>query len=282
MKEMQAAPGLVTRRFALGAPLALTAAGAAVAKPKQRRIDFRSPRDNVRAFVKLTGDVSGASKCIWTRGEIFGLVDGEMARPLARYESARVGRYLPQADGSYRYVYRGLILYQDFESGEFVDAIVNPYTGKQVEVKHYATSIGEYTISPNGIIPSKAFKGESAKVHAGPFILPWTILGDRVWVTSDERVRYQRPSDGEYRVDNAILRYAGHLSELEDESLTSARCESSWQTQLNWFSWLEMGSIKGMVMQGGAGTKLKSAAELPAKFTNFAERKFPGFLTSNR
>jgi hypothetical protein len=232
----------------------------------------------VRAFVKLTGDLSGKSTCGWTRGELFGLLDGEMARPLVRYESARSGRHLLQPDGSYKYVYRGLILYQDYATGEYIDTLLNPYTGKQVEVKHFATSIGEYTISENGIIPSRAFKGESAKVHSGPFILPWTVLENRVWVTSDERVRYQRPSDGEYRVDNAILRYGGYLDELEDPSLTFARCESSWQTQLNWFSWLAMGEKKGMIMQGGAGLKLRSAAELPESFKKFGERIFPGSL----
>jgi hypothetical protein len=74
------------------------------------------------------------------------------------------------------------------------------------------------------------------------------------------------------------LRYGGYLDELEDSSLTFARCESSWQTQLNWFSWLAMGEKKGMIMQGGAGLKLRSAAELPAPFKNFAERTFPGSL----
>jgi hypothetical protein len=268
----------MTRRAALAVPIALAATGTAAARAVRRPVDFKSPRDNVAAFVKLTGDLSGESTCGWTRGEIFGLVEGEMARPLVRYESARVGRHLRQPDGSYKYIYRGLILYQDFETGEFIDTLVNPYTGRKVGVKHFATSIGEYTISERGVIPAKAFKGESAKVHSGPFILPWTVLGDRIWVTSDERVRYQRPSDGEYRVDNAILRYSGYLSELEDPAITSARCESSWQTQLNWFSWLEMGSIKGMVMQGGAGVKLPSVKQLPATFRRFTEARFPGFL----
>ncbi len=234
----------------------------------------------MHALVKLIGDVSGRTTVGWTQGDIFGLRGSEIARPLMRFESARIGRYTRRADGAWVYNYRGVIAYKALDSDRFIDSLVNPYTNESVAVKHYATSIGSYAYTRVGVEPSAAFKGERGEEMGKPFRLPWTIVGDDVWVTTDERVRYRRPSDGEYRVDNAINRYAGKLSELQDPALTSAPCTSSWQTELNWFSWLGMGAQPGMIMQGGAGRKFAGVAQLPAALVEFVEHKFPGTLTA--
>ena len=229
----------------------------------------------MHALVKLIGDVSGRTTVGWTQGDIFGLRGSEMARPLMRFESARIGRYTRRADGAWVYNYRGVIAYKALDSDRFIDSLVNPYTNESVAVKHYATSIGSYAYTRVGVEASAAFKGERGEEMGKPFRLPWTIVGDDVWVTTDERVRYRRPSDEEYRVDNAINRYAGKLSELQDPALTSAACTSSWQTELNWFSWLGMGAQPGMIMQGEPGESLPAWPSFPPRWSSSLSTNFP-------
>jgi hypothetical protein len=273
----------ISRRQALAAGPLLglaTTASLATPIPRIRSYDFDRPGDTIHALVKIIGDVSGRTTYGWSQGEIFGLTPGALARPLLRYESCRIGRYIAGADGAFEYRYRGMIFYKDYDTGAFIDRFRNPYTEAIVPVRHFQTSIGRYVYTERGVAPNAAFKGETGKRFGEPFRLPWTIVGDDIWVTLDERVRYRRPSDGEYRVDNAILRYAAKNRALEDARLTSVPCTSSWQTQLNWFGWLGMDAREGMIMQGGHGRKFETLEELPPALRKFAELKFPGSTSS--
>lgn len=242
-------------------------------------LDLSKPEDNVYAIVKIQGDVGGKTTYSWGQGNIFGIKDGEMATPLLRYQSARLGRYFKQVDGSYIFKYRGLIFYQDFETGAFIDEFTNPYTDQTVAVKHYKTSIGQFSYTTKGPKAARAFTGNSGKPYGDPYILPWIKASNRIWVMLDERVEYERPSDKEWRRDNAILRYESNWDELNNPDLTAASATSSFQTHIDWFTWLNMKGETGGIMQGGMGQKFKSLDEFPSEFVEFAERKYPGSLT---
>jgi len=246
-------------------------------KVSGKELDLTKPEDNLHAIVKVQGDISGETTYTFSQGEVYGVLPRKVADPMFKYQSARVGRYLKQLDGSYLFRYRGMIFYQDFDSGEFIEEYTNPYTDKTVKVKH--CSIGAYFLTTLGAKPLKEVEGTFSDSKDKPYILPWQRLGDRIWVSLDERVRYKRPSDGNWRVDNAIFRYQSSWSDLNNPERTSARTSSSWQTSIDWFSWLNMTETPGRHMQGGVGAKLNSIEEYPKAFYDFAETQYPGILS---
>lgn len=271
----------LSRRTALITASAFAAGSSTIQSPARAslNLDLTKPSDNVYAIVKMQGDVSGKTMYPWGQGHIYGVLDGEMATAMLRFQSCRIGEHRWRNDGAYVFRYRGMIFYQDYDTGEFIDSYRNPYTDQDCEVRHFRTSIGEYAYTETGTESARSFDGEVGKSYDGGYILPWQRAGDRLFVTLDERVLYRRPSDNALRLDNAILRYQANWSEVNNPELTAAETQSSWQTAISWFTWLDMGDRPGMHMQGGNGYKFSSLDDLPDAFTAFAEAKFPGVLT---
>lgn len=277
----------LTRRSVLTAS-ALSSVGLGLAGPAQAitdssaALDLTRPEDNVKAIVKIQGDLSGKTTYSWGHGHIFGVVDGQMATPMLQYQSMRMARYFQQDHGSYLFAYRGAIFYQDYETGEFIDEFKNPFTNETVAVKHWKSSIGRFLYTPQGPKAAANFKRNVGKDYTNkPYILPWLRGGDRVWVMLDERIEYERPSDGAWRRDNAILRLETPWAELMDPELTSSSASTSFQTDIDWFTWLGMSGHEGSLMQGGLGRKFESLEDLPVSFVEFAESRYPGILTDS-
>lgn len=289
-KEADYMPAM-SRRSMLGATSAslaglglascsIPANGAKVVAPQVPALDLTNPQDNVEAIVKIQGDTSGKKMYSWGHGHIYGAIDGQLTIPMLRYQLMRVGRHLRQDDGSYLFKYRGAIFYQDYDTGAFIDEFYNPITKEIVPVKHWKSSIGQFLYTALGPVTTRKFTGNFGKEYRGkPYILPWLRGGDRVWVMLDERVEYKRPSDGVWRRDNAILRYEAPWDELMDPGRTFCSSSSSFQTDIAWFTWLNMKDQRGSMIQGGMGRKFEAIDDLPKDFVAFAEERYPGVLT---
>lgn len=278
---MGSEPKLLDRRSLIGGSLIAGLPMAATARTVgANALDLTKPEDNVKAIVKIQGDLSGKTTYSWGHGHIFGVVDGQMATPMLQYQSMRVARYFPRDGASYLFAYRGAIFYQDYETGEYIDEFTNPFTQQTVKVKHWKSSIGRFLYTPQGPKAAANFKRNVGKDYTNrPYLLPWLRGGDRVWVMLDERIEYERPSDGVWRRDNAILRLETPWEELMDPERTSSSASTSFQTDIDWFTWLGMPGHAGSLMQGGLGRKFASLGDLPASFVTFAESRYPGILT---
>lgn len=241
-------------------------------------VDFSSPETNLLGYVRLIGDVSGKPSYGWGHGRVFGTQENELAKLLFDYQSCRLVEFRKLDDGSWAQGYRGLILFTDPESGRVIDGFRNPFTGEDNEVVHFRTSFGASIFSVDGPRSLAEFERESPR-EEGEFVMPWTVIGDDVWATYDERIAYRRP-DGEWRVDNAVYRYHGYLSELTDPDNSAPHHDMMWSTELNWFTYMRMGDIPGHVMWAGMGRKYDRLDALPEEFLGEAERRYPGFLTT--
>jgi len=190
----------------------------------QPRYDFSDPVDNLRAFVKITGDLTGRETYQWSSGRLFGSTPGKLAEPLADVQACRKQQYLKIADG-YRCLYRGMIIFFEPRSDNVLGIFDNPYTGKRNDVTHYRTQLSEYTITPQGYRGGITEIGESGVPRKAPFLLDWTVAGDDVWVIHDERLKYTRPDGGNVRIDNLLNQYHCRLGELDDTELSSVGCD---------------------------------------------------------
>lgn len=265
---------------ATGVALATVGTGASALVPARRtELNFTDPAFNVEALARILGDSTGKPTWTWSSGRLFAArKEGEFVDPILDYQGCKVITFRPIADGGFEMRFRGTILFMALGESVPLEIYKNPWNGNEAKVTHFRTSLGRIIYTPKGIVPIPTFKGEMGDNHS-PFLLPWERVGDDLWVTLDERVRYQRPSDNEWRVDNAINRYRCSASELANPKRTSVAAEFSWHTQLNWMTFLGMGDAPGGVMWGGAGKKYASLDALPTPFVDAAEKRFPGILT---
>lgn len=243
----------------------------------QSRYDFSNPADNLQAFVKITGDLTGRETYQWSSGRVFGSTPGNLAEPLADFQACRKQQYLKVADG-YRCLYRGIIIFFDLQSGDVLRVLDNPYTDKRNDVTHYRTQLSEYTITPQGYRGGITEIGESGVPRKAPFLLDWTVAGDDVWVSHDERLKYTRPDGGNVRIDNLLSQYHCQFGELDDTGLSSAGCDLSWRAELTWFPWMGMDGHPGHIFWGGMGQKYHKIDELPNRLVTAAEAIWPGAL----
>ena len=155
----------------------------------------------------------------------------------------------------------------------------NPVTGEANKVVHFKTSGGSSVYTTNGPYSLGGLKANAPSLDGKPFVMPWEIHGDDAWCTYDERVDYIRPVDGAHRVDNAVNRYHVKLSQLMDPKQPNCDADTMWSTEINWFTWMNMGARPGHIMWAGMGRHYRSLADYPKATLEQGEAKFPGFLT---
>jgi hypothetical protein len=244
----------------------------------QPRYDFSNPADNLQAFVKITGDLTGRETYQWSSGRLFGSTPGNLAKPLADFQACRKQQYLKVADG-YRCLYRGMIIFFELQSENVLRVFDNPYTDKRNDVTHYRTQLSEYTITPQGYRGGITEIGESGVPRKAPFLLDWTVAGDDVWVSHDERLKYTRPGGGNVRIDNLLSQYHCRFDELNDTGLSSVRCDLSWRAELTWFPWMGMDGHPGHIFWGGMGRNYHEIDDLPDRLLTAVDALWPGALS---
>lgn len=241
-------------------------------------IDFSSPDANLLGLVRVLGDVSGKPVFGWSHGQVFGVQEGELSKLLFDYVSCQRREFKQLEDGSWAKGYRGLILFTDPKTGKVIDTFVNPFTNEENSIRHFKTAFGAAVYTTTGPRSLRDFESETPHDYEKGYVLPWMVIGDEAWMTYDERVAYRRP-DGAWRVDNAVYRYKTYISDLTNPAITAPRAEMMWSTELNWFTYMNMGDIPGHIMWAGMGRKYFDLSDVPASFVDEAEARYPGFLS---
>ncbi|MCK6371793.1 MAG: DUF1838 domain-containing protein, partial [Gammaproteobacteria bacterium] len=104
--------------------------------PRREPVDFDDPAQNLRAFIKLTGDLDPQAETVgWFGGTVFAVTtpDKPLA-PLLGVEGFGVLRVAAQPNGAWRMFNREIAFYKDLKTNEFIDQWTNPFTGETVEV----------------------------------------------------------------------------------------------------------------------------------------------------
>jgi Protein of unknown function (DUF1838) len=242
--------------------------------------DPKNPEHNLIAFAKIIASLDGAPVWSWSHGRVFGILkENELAMPLMDYVSGQLNQVRRLKDGSYQRGYRGLIMFTNLDSDRVIDEWKNPITGETNKVVHFKTSGGSSVYTANGPYSLGGINAKAPALDDKPFVMPWTFVGDDAWCTYDERVDYIRPVDGAHRVDNAVNRYHVKLSQLLDPKQPNCEANSSWSTEINWFTWMNMGARPGHIMWSGMGKRYRTVAEYPKSTLEQGEKRFPGFLT---
>ena len=253
--------------------------GDPMAVPDQ--LDTRDPDHNLVTYMKILSDLSGRPTYRFHTGRILSVAPGQLGQPFMDFVACKQDRVRRLTDGSYQHGYRGVILFTEVDTGRVLDTFENPLTGKTNRVQHFRTQWGSGVFTRHGAY-SLAAAGQAQEapgLRDKPFQLGWTIVGDDVWVTYDERVAVRDAGGAIVYADSSMYRYHASLGQLKDPEQPSADTVMSWNTETTWWPWMDMGDTPGHLIFGSMGRKFADLAEVPEQVISASEEIFPGQLS---
>ena len=250
------------------------------------RVDFRDPAQNLRAFVKLLGDLD-PSKVAWSwfGGHVFAVSGTKPAQMLCGVEGFGVLRCEPRPDGKYRVLNRELAFYSNPYTGQYLDVWKNPLTGEDCEVHPIHNHYVGAELAP---VMKMDFEGTMREF---PFTPPWTVLGDDVFQTFEVHTAYPSPmkpkdwpreSAGDVMRIGEMFQRTAKLAQIEDDSLTSTHYTGTWTRIGPWLPWMLMGQRQGHLFYRSHTLKLSRVEDLPKDILAYTEKRFPKYLTAPR
>lgn len=236
-------------------PAAAPAAAKATEGPVPLTIDFQDPAQNLRAFIKVMGNLDPSVETVsWFGGDLFAVTSPD--KPLQRLfgvEGMGVLRTEARPDGSYRLFNRECAFYKNPMTGQYMDTWTNPFTGEEVEVSPIHNMVVNAEVAP-------VFKMDfDGKVQEIPFRPPWWIQEKidtamnmfEVHVAPPNPMsvaEWPRESAGPVnRISEMFHRFV-KLSDLQDESLTSVPYDGVWTRIGPWLPWMLQGQAEGHLL----------------------------------
>ena len=189
---------LITRRRVLAAGVAaglVTPAGRVTdaAAAASSSFDPTDAAGVLGVVARMRGSVDGRIAMGWLKARRYGVVDAEIT-PLFGMVTGTFSRYRVLDDGSIRNDSFELAFYTDLESGEVLDSITMPYTGKTVEVPRLMLGPSRGTTQPTfhelteRRDAEERTDSEEAMRPVGStrferWLGPITVKDDQVWIT---------------------------------------------------------------------------------------------------
>jgi hypothetical protein len=278
----------IDRRAAvLGVGVLSTAilAGVPIMADAATPLDTSDPNAMMMILAKLQGDVAGKVTYGYQRGQVYGLIGGaglplaDYGRRLYDYEGASVGRSRMLPNGDVETKSRSWLFYTDPASGDYIKTWRNPMTGRDVTVPPFRGGISGGTLTPKGPKVSANFTMESTVFNA-PTKLEFVTIGERTWVTRHAFTRWTPKGSTKARTEMTMDTWVVATRDLANKRLTAIPATSSWTSQTEWQTWLQMPEGQpGQQIWRSDGMKVYALADLPPKFVAQCNAEHPGILT---
>lgn len=290
-------PKAVSRRFfgALSLSTASIAGGAGHALAQPHKVDaLNSDVELVRAVRKMRSSTDGRLRSGWLEAKRFSYIDGEI-KPLLILLAGTISNSRDNGDGTFDINVVETTYYLDVETGELLDTLEMPGTGKVVKVPLYrsgpgvvtvgaSTAISELATGEEGVVSEDGKEGTAAFAPKGDVKLersvgPAVIDGNTVWIQTEEygRVFPTDPKDARVFYKESAI-WQGELDELVDPAVHAASAKLSYSAASSWRPWMEMGDIKGHTMSSGIGATCNSLAEMPEEWLRLTKIHHPDIL----
>ena len=255
------------------------------------------PDECLRLYLKLTSDLSGKPVIGWQEGILYGVMPGQITRPILGLAGFGTGSVHRQPDGSYQSLWKEVLYYTDLNTGEILETWRNPYNNVQCDVMHVHNGSVNMTLRSH-VADMAAVKARSGAEFgyssvqteldpAHPFFLPTTVIGDTVTMFSDARGHvknkldpkiWPRESTGEtYEVGEFYMNSCS-LKQLLDKRRSTVPSHGNWNRLSPWLPWMMMGGQQGQLFYRSITHKLTSTKELPARIRSYTEKRYPEFL----
>lgn len=288
----------VNRRVAIGGSAAFLAAAPfraatrdyapdAGGESTQRRIRL-SPEALLDSYVRLRARTDGKTAFGWLDALRYAVVDGEI-HPLCRVLAFGVSRFQKVSRERYEAVLLEVAYYVDMASGELLDTLVMPGTGKSVTVPRYRTgpkrvafgvSIDESESVGSGVarkqLQSFAPVGDVRLIRS---VSDPCVERGAYFVRHEEYGRVVPHDPAAARIFyREWTSWRGPAERALDAKVASASCECSYAALTSWRPWMQMGAVAGHTSENGRGAKIESVAQLPEEILRLTQRWNPDVL----
>jgi Protein of unknown function (DUF1838) len=244
-----------------------------------------APEAAMRTLARLQGDLSGRITFGYQRGRVFGLRPGaglplaDYGMRLYDYEGGSVARTRVLDNGDIETRSRGWLFYTDPETGDYLETWRNPVTGKTVPVPPFRGGIGGSVLTPNGPRVNANFTMEST-VFDSPVVLETVTMGGSSWLTRHAFTRWVPKGASQARTEFTLDVWTLPTRALLDTRTSHLPATSSWTSQTEWQTWLEMpADYAGAQLWHADGKKAFRIADLPPGFVARSNLKHPGILS---
>lgn len=252
-------------------------------------LDLTTPAGNVLAMARMTGDTDPTrTKHGWYEGRLMGVRPGEAARDLCGIIGLSSQRLVSQDnDRGWLLLQKECGFFTDLETGRVLERWTNPYSNESVEPFHIANDAVNRSIEP--VVRDQRFYESAAGVQPAerPYVLPWRVAGDRVFVEQSVHVwaknaldpaTWPRESSGPQIQVSDMLSYNLRVADLQNPALTALEYWGHWVHVRPWQPWMLMGTTPGHCLYSAFTGSARTLEHAPAHIVAIARERFPAFL----
>ena len=244
------------------------------------------PVSVLNTVTRMRGAVDGRITMGWLKARRFGVIDAELT-PLLGMITGTFSRYEILDNGSVMSTSFELAFYTDLESGEVLETLTIPYTGKTVTVPRLLLGPSRNITRPtfHEVIEMRddEEQTDSATAMRPPgstrferWLGPVSVTADELWITqSSSAVRI--PADPKARkivYSEAVTSKAAY-DEAMNPDLSTIPASLSYTGVSSWRPWMQMGDHPGHTTAHGVGGKVFRVDDLPEDYRALAERFYP-------
>ncbi len=267
--------GSIGAAFA-AAPREATAAtpGAAAGKRWTSSFMLLDPVQRFRQALRIQRSLADEADILhWYHFIMVAVPVNATPKAVVRWEGIEFSRHQKLAESRYRLHGHNLSFPRHIETGEFVDAVLNPVTKKQVTVPPMALTADPGMVrSPAGVIsldkPSAAPRPDYKMLRReGSFVKVDAIrVPPDTWPVTFLEMGFE----------------SSPAALFEDPTQMWLPSDVSGAYVFPWPKWMEMGDAPGHMFAAWSGYKLRTIDELPVEFRQRAERDYPQLLSVDR
>jgi hypothetical protein len=242
----------------------------------------------LEAFVRMRGRTDGKLGYGWLRSQRSAVIDGDVT-PLCGVVAGAVSRYERLSDEVYEATILEVAHYTDPASGELLESVTMPGSGRRVSVPAYrfgpvkarfAVALDEWEEfdPPQGGSGATQFVPKSS-VHLLRSIEPAVAVGDRIAVRANEYGRVYPDRNGPKTIYyREWMVWQARAADLARAGLASVPSDYAYTALTSWRPWMQMGAIQGHTLDSGYGAKAASWSDCPAEFLDLTRRLHPDVL----
>lgn len=282
----------LSRRTVMSAGSALAvmgASGAAMRPAKAATFDATDPASVLRTVSRMRGSLNDGRVALgWLKGQRFGVVDGEIT-PLMGMVTGTFARYRMLDDGRVQNTSFELAFYTDFNTGEVLEELTIPYTGKTVKVPRLLLGPANSITRPvfheviemgGGEEETLDEESETAMRPSGStkfsrWMGPVTNKDGHVWITqtSSAALTPADPNASKVVYSESVTSMGSEEDVLSD--MPSIPATLSYTGITTWRPWMEMGDHPGHTTSSGIGGKTFDVDALPDDYRAMSEKYYP-------
>jgi len=260
----------ISRRFLLFAAAALPAVRS-LANAVSSNAMSDDPRSSAQGQVKINATLDG-SPAFWSySGIVYAMLPKSRPIPLLRVTGCQANWAVIQSDGSFRMAAPLLTYFRSIETGEYLDAFENPFSGRRNDVHpnqfggaaraFYPADGGAMRTA--GEIAASQSAPEGFKLAAPAAALgrvEWSLTRDAVVLNTDQFFDVKTQPQGEAQTRTA------DRARFFDHRVKQLAARFSATTISPWLKWMDLGDKEGHLVWHTSGEKLFSAVDLPADY----------------